>query len=236
MAIAIDLILVVILAACLITGYKKGLIDSVINLLGFFAAVILGYWMSGPLGDYYYRIFFHQAIAESYETSLSASAADGTTLSELIGSLPQALIDFLDKIGINAALFEQTYTEGVSAADEQIRRSIAEFVAQPTAQILSNILAFLTVFIVVLLALGIAKLILNLIFKLPILRTLNKMLGLLLGGVVGLLYVQVLSFILHAALPFLYTLQPTVFPAGLASQTFVFRYLCEHNLFYMMFG
>jgi len=237
MGFAIDLILAVLLAACLITGYQKGLIDSVIRLFGFLCAVVFGYRLSEPLGRYYYETFFREKIADSYESKLSELTSDiQNDWQSLIEEVPKALSDIFERLGITSEQLQQTYQDNAAYGEEQLRHSLAEYAARPMAEMISDVLAFLTVFVAVLLIVEIVKLILGLIFKLPILRTLNKSLGLLLGGVVGLLYTQVLSFLLWKALPFLYTQNPTVFPLNLPSKTVIFRYLCEYNLFYTIFS
>ena len=81
----------------------------------------------------------------------------------------------------------------------------------------------MVLFLVSLLLLWILRHVLDLAAKLPVIKTANKILGLAVGAVLGVLIVWVLSAMLKLGLPYLSVMAPKVFPPDLFERSYVLR-------------
>ena len=66
--------------------------------------------------------------------------------------------------------------------------------------------------------------------KLPLLNSVNKMLGIILGALLGIFFAWVLAIAFEALLPKLAMLFPKVFKESTAETTIIMRFLYNFNL------
>lgn len=223
MNIAIDVILAVVTASCIISGWRKGFVDTVMRLVSFFIAVLGAYLFCSIPAGYMYSGIFLPKISNMIEDSILSGGA-GQTLAELFNTKPEFFTDILNRYSTVGEV-ESFYNSGqsVSVAD------ISAFMAEPIARTISNILGFVLVFIVLLIALGILTFLLDRICKLPVLKSANKLLGILSGAVSGLFFAWLIAAVAGGALPHLSKAYPEVFDPMTLENSIVLKWLYSFN-------
>ncbi len=223
MNIAIDIILAVIILSCLISGWRKGFVVTVMNLASFLLAGIGAYLFYSFPADYMYTKIFLPKLSFAIENSILSGSA-GMTLAELFESKPQFFVDILNRYStLRDAESYFSSGEAVSISD------ISEFMASPIAHTISNILGFVLVFIVLLIALGLITIFLDKVCKLPILKTANTLLGIILGALLGLLFAWLIAAVAGGALPHITKAYPEVFDPMTMENSIVLRWLYNFN-------
>ncbi|MBQ3182955.1 MAG: CvpA family protein [Clostridia bacterium] len=223
MNIAIDVILAVIIASCLISGWRKGFVDTVMKLASFLIAGVGAYLFYSVPSDYMYSKLFLPKISAMIEGSI-LSGSTGQTLAELFNQKPKFFTDILNRYSTVGEV-ESFYNSGeaVSITD------ISSFMADPVARAISNILGFALVFIALLIVLGIITFILDKICKLPVLKSANTLLGLILGAVLGLFFAWLIAAVAGGALPHLSKAYPEVFDPMTMENSIVLKWLYNFN-------
>ena len=223
MSIAVDIILAVIAASCLISGWRKGFVDAVMRLVSFILAGIGAFLFYSVPADYMYSKLFLPKISGMIEDSI-LSGSTGQSIAELFSQKPEFFTDILNRYSTVGEV-EGFYNSGEAVGIEEI----SSFMAEPLARGISNILGFGLVFIVLLIVLGIVTVILDKICKLPVLKSANKLLGLLLGTLAGLVFAWLIAAVIGGVLPHLSKAYPETFDPAIMENSIVLKWLYNFN-------
>lgn len=183
----LDLIVALSLVFSAYVGYKKGLTTLLVNLIGFFVAIVLAYMLKSSIVDFVIEktnvdTYMQQMITEGMDKALESKTSnkdDSKTFYE-------GLVENMDT------------TQTVDNVSKGVVRLILE-----TA-------AFIAIFICVNICTFIIKMLLNLVFDLPILSTINNVGGLVAGGVMGLFRVWIILAVLSIFVPMIAGLKPFI--------------------------
>lgn len=193
----LDVVLIVLLLLMMLYGYVKGFIGIVAKLVSVIIAFILAYLLSNTIGDYISNTNWGISIKTGVESRIS---------NELNNTEQTMLITLLqDKIGV--------------ADEDSVINKISDYVFTG--------IGFVIVFIGSRIILWIAQKILESIFELPILKTFNK-----LGGVIAaaILFIIEVSIIL-AAIKSLSTLAFMSSTVNVIEASVITKLLYSHNIF-----
>lgn len=188
----------VIILLLILIGVYRGIIRTLLNLIGLALNAFLSYYISGPLAQGMYDTFFKQkvitkiqeAVAQkgvsvAYESALSDLP---DWLSKMVGAANQLTGQGIDKLVSNYNLSnDQTF-------------SIAKAIEAQLAPVIVAIMAVIIVFILFFLLMIIIKLIIRLILRAlngRVLRTVDRFFGGLLGGVEGVILVYFLCSVFN---------------------------------------
>lgn len=207
MNIALDMLTVVVLAICVYGGLKKGFVETLMNLVGSIAALILAFMFSGTLGQMisakWISPFFEKSVLNMLSNFTSAPVNDAASvpIEKLLSEGGKAFQNLLSKFGVSGASVQQSM-DSASQNLAVARENAVKAIYQPAADAISHFIAFLLIFVLVLVAVFILTKLLNGIFSLPILSGVNKMAGLAIGAFQGLLIVCGLSLLIGMAIPY----------------------------------
>ena len=223
MNIAIDIILALVIASCVISGWRKGFVKAVMNLTSFLIAGVGAYLFCSIPSDYMYSEFFLPKMTDMIEKSI-LSGSTGQTLAELFNSKPRFFTDILNRYSTVGEV-ESFYNAGESVSVTDI----SSFMASPIARTVSNILGFALIFIVLLVALSVLTLILDKACKLPVLKSANALLGIVSGAVLGLFFAWLIAAVIGGALPHLSKAYPEAFEPSVLESSVVLKWLYNFN-------
>lgn len=230
MSIIIDFILIIIGVSAVITGYKNGLMKTVLSFARSIVALIVAYAFTPYLSSVFYDSFILGRIADGIEKTVDSLSLNGGEydFQKLLEDAPKVLSQMLDKYDVS---FESlnTFVSGMTETGEAAVRQISEFISSPVATVISNALAFIIIYAVVYFALFIVSKLIEAIFKAPILKTADKVGGLALGVVNGLFVLWVLSMVLSFAVTALGSVAPDWFGASVVENSFVFQFFSKIN-------
>lgn len=200
MSIIIDLIALAIILVCIILGYSKGFIKSVMGLISLIVAIAVATYFqafaANIIKSEIIEPYFVNKTADTF-TSLMNGGSEIIEPEQIFEDRPTDLVDTTEGYGFSVDDLKDFYENNIKGIFESddikgISEKLSEFLVENSVDTVSNVLGFTAVFIVALIALAIIQLVLNLIFKLPILKTANKLLGAVFGILKGVLFVVIL--------------------------------------------
>ncbi len=189
----IDIILIVILVSCVIDGRRKGFIKMILSVAATVIALIIAKTYAEPVAAWINDSFVHQAVVDSIARAISDSVGNGAAA--IANALPDYIVRAAEAIGLTAQGITADLGSNVTAvqASEQICNAVEGAFIIPAIQIVS----FFVIFAIGSAVLKFVASLINGIFKLPLIKTANKLLGAVLGGVKGIIAVTVIGFVLY---------------------------------------
>lgn len=177
-------LLIIVLAIILVNawiGRRIGLIKIVFSLFSFIISLSLSTWISPQInGMLKKNETFYNKVYDKVEEMLALEDRETSDQDEMIDKLP------LPKS------IKETLIENKEKQEENIKSYI---VTQVTG-IVINVMAYILTFVIVFIALWVLSTALNIISKLPILNRINKISGLIVGGLQGLIVVWILFLLI----------------------------------------
>lgn len=178
MGIVVDLIIVVILAGCIITGIKKGLTGSIIKLVSFIVALVLAFMLYKPVAA---AITKNTQIDENIQNTIIQTFSKEKEETPGDSSQEQNM----------PTKFVQDINSKIENETTDARNKIVEETAKTTTTTIINIGSGIIVFIVARILLVIVSLFAKTITNLPIISQIDKIGGLAYGAIEGMLVIYI---------------------------------------------
>ncbi|MBQ6261970.1 MAG: CvpA family protein [Clostridia bacterium] len=238
--IAVDAFILIICAVIVIRSVRIGFIKSVMGLLKGVVSFIAAYAFTPILGGFIKDKFILPSLSGNIADTIRSVVrdADGVSgVSQIISGANDAVSNvgsILERYGVTA----KEVSDAASAAPtkEAAVKTAADTIADPVAGTISNCIAFILIFVVVFLALVILTHVLDSIFHLPVLKTANKVFGLIFGILEALIFAYVLSNVAGFALVALESVDPNVFGQKVIDGSFVMRFFIKIDLLKLISG
>ena len=242
--IIIDVVVILFIAISAFIGYKKGLSDIIINIIGIIVALILAFSFKGVVADFIEsKTGIASTLKESISTSIKNSAEEKLNISigknEELEQNKEEKKDEVEKVQDNEKT-EEVEEEKVKEDDKKTnpfidslveKMGVEQGVDNISAKVVNFIMqtaCFIAIFAVVYLCAFILKMMLNIVFKLPILSTINKTGGLVASIIISIIKLWVILGIISFISP--------IFPAALEfiNTTYITKVLYSTNLIVML--
>ena len=198
MSLAIDIILVVIFASFVLTAVKKGFILSLLEFAAVILALVMAYNFSPKVAETAYDGFVKEATIKTIETQIeeNVSLQETTTQTQLLlESIPDYMVSVADFMGVSVDDIKQSVASS-KLTSENIATELVEKIAQPIIIGALTALSFVVLAIVLLFVLKFLAQIIAKIFKIPVIKTVNNLLGGILGACKGFAVVLFICTIL----------------------------------------
>lgn len=198
MSIVLDVILVVIFAAFVLTAAKKGFVKTLLELVAVAAALILSYQLSPVVAQGAYDGFVKESmvtaieeqIDENFDTSTAAKKAEVTL---------EALPDFMVSLASSAGVEINDIKAKIASekfSSQNIATELVEKVAEPIVIGAMTIVIFMILAIILIFALKFVAHLVSKLFDVPLIGTANKILGGALGACKGVIVIIFICTIL----------------------------------------
>lgn len=186
-----DLVVILILALCVLIGWKRGLMLSVVSSLSIVIAIVLAIVLNPivakglnatGLPETFSNGIYEKLEEISEEKFENAASVEGGKLVEEM-QLPSFIEDYLEKNvdGLHS-----------SGAFGTVARSISD----SAAALLIRIISMIIVFVLVIILMIVLKIVIKGVRQLPVIKQFDKAGGLIFGFVQGLLILCVLALLL----------------------------------------
>ena len=187
----IDIILIVVFAGCIIDGRKKGFVKMILSVVATVIALFIAKEYAEPVANWINESFVHGRIVESISRAISDSVGSGAAA--IANALPDYIVRAAEAIGLSAKEITADLGSNVTSvqAAEQICTAVEGAFIVPAIKIVS----FFIIFAIGSAVLNFAASFINGIFKLPLIKSVNKLLGAILGGVKGLIAVLIIGLV-----------------------------------------
>ena len=188
----IDIIIIAIMAACILAGYRKGLIGVAFHLVSFIIAILVALLLHGPISNF---IIQNTQIDDKIEdmivknTDPSRFEEGQTNLTKEEQNMPKIVVNYI----------QEAIQDNVNNAKNNIEDVIAERIAITIINIATIIILFILVRIILIVINKIG----DMIAKLPIISQFNKTGGIIYGVIEGLFLIYVLLALCLIITPFI---------------------------------
>lgn len=235
MSFIIDILILSIIAFTVFKGARRGFVKSVMSLASLIIAFIIANIYSPAMSLWYYNKFILSSVTEKISSFISGFipvGSDTLNMSKLFGE--GTFVEMLERYGADNEKLQAAYgsvTDATTAKIEELSASIA----QPVASTISDALAFASIFFGALIILWVVTIIINMVFKLPVLRTANKVLGIVFGVVCALLYSWIFAIVAVWAINALGAVEPEMFGPSVVDNSVLLKFFNANNPLRLMF-
>lgn len=199
MSLVLDIILVVIFAAFVLTAAKKGFVKTLLELVASILALVLAYQLSPHVAQGAYEGVVKESLVtsieeqldENFNTSTAAKKAEVT-----LDALPDFVVSLASSAGVNVDDVKAKI-KSEKFSSENIAAELVEKVAEPIVVGALTIVFFMILAILLLFALKFLAHIISKLFDVPLIGTANKLLGALLGTCKGVIVIVFLCTVLE---------------------------------------
>ena len=187
----IDILMIIIIIGSFFDGRRRGFVKTVLSIVATLIAVFFAYEYAQPVAAWFNDAFVHQRVAKSIANVITENIANGTQA--VTDALPNYIIRAAEAAGISAGELISSAGAGIDAAKigEQLCSALEGVFILPAIKAV----AFFVIFAVCSGILAIVIAVIDSIFKLPVIKSLNKLLGGVLGAVKGLIGVLIVSVV-----------------------------------------
>ncbi|MBO5511525.1 MAG: CvpA family protein [Clostridia bacterium] len=194
MQLVIDILLVVIFGLLVFRGWWRGFMKSVLSLGRLILSLVITIVFGASFAAWIDAKFVNPPVFEAVFKKLSDVAAEVTASAEggidaLVEKIPEAFRGYLDLETVDP-------TAEINALVEQWSHTVADGISKIVATVIGYILLFVLAFLV----LTVVIFIVTRFAKLPAIKTVDKLLGLVVGLFSGAVAVIFISVILSAIL------------------------------------
>lgn len=194
MSIILDVILVAIFAAYVITAAKKGFIRTLLELVAVVAAIFLSFQISPLASQTVYDGFVEEQIVNALEEQISENI-DSLSVTEKTNAVLDSIPDFAVSLASSAGVEISDIKAQISAQkfdSQNLAQSLVDKIAEPIVVGALTIIIFILLSLVLMLVLKIAAKYISKLFDIPLVKSVNKSLGGVLGAIKGALVVVVI--------------------------------------------
>lgn len=189
----IDIAIVLIILAFLFLGYIRGMIKVAFKFASLILAIILAIILHDPVSNF---IINHTSIDEKIESTISENikitkqdTSEGEKIVIEEANLPEVIMNNIKDSA------RTTVNNVVEDAQTQVAKQLSKAII--------NLFILLVIFIVVKIALDVIAKILDLISKLPVIHQFDKIGGIIIGALEGIVIVYILLAICLTISPFI---------------------------------
>ena len=192
----LDIAVAAIFALTVFFAWKNGFIKTLVSAASFAICLAVTVIFVSPLSNAIQRTGIAERVKNTTEEHISNYLADSSLsgVEELFEGKSEAFNTLIRVAGIDNETLKSWYAENDGASDRGNVR-LAARISEPLVSLLSSLAAVIILFFGTKLILFILSRVLDGVMHLPVLRTCNKVFGILLGILLALVRVALLCFV-----------------------------------------
>lgn len=201
MSVVLDIAVVAIVAIMILAGYKRGLLNSVIDFAGVIVAAVLSSFVASLLAVSVYNGLIMNKVVETVQSACSSipSYATATQQAEkLFSALPDYAVNALSFSGIDV----NTLSSKISSANVDVPQLVESLIRPTVVRLISTIITIVLFIIFTILIAFIAKFLTKAINAVG-LSVINRIGGAAFGAVKAIVLIMVLTLVLYFVMMFL---------------------------------
>jgi len=192
----IDIVVILIIVLTAFIGYKRGFIKTVISLSAFFIAIIVSLLLYKPVAVILTeKTSIDEWIKERVMNTRVTTSGDTIVLvteekkEEVETSNEELNVETEEEKqnAVTAILSDLPNTISQSLNISQIKENAKQELANKLSELIMNLLSLIVIFLLVRITLIVAEFLLNSAAELPVIKQINEVLGMTLGGILGLI-------------------------------------------------
>lgn len=216
----LDIILVLLIAVPIIASTKRGFVKSISRVVCVALGIILAITLTPAFTEKINAIGIRDGLHEKIYETVSSIVPDDIEAGEAAVLEGSELNVYLQNLGINIDSMIGEAGDSIDAIVE----SVSDFVADKLIYALCFLIIYVAVYLLALFVFWV----ISKIVSLPVLKSFDRFLGFVLGIVIALLMVMLYYTLMNSFLPYLNTVNPSLFPTDIAESTFLYRFLIDY--------
>lgn len=225
--ILLDLIIVAIAGITVYTAYKRGFVKTFISAVSSVLALIVVMLFTAPLASALANTAAANSVREKTAAFIDGLVAnsEASDALELAQDTTGDLYNVLRSVGIDSGEFSDWLENAANQTEEAFREGLVEYISGPVATLIMRAVAMLILYLGSLIVLKIAAALLSgVIEHLPFLRQANHALGMVLGGVMAVVYVFLFCAVVGILINTSSLTGLTLFDRIVPEETYLFRW------------
>jgi uncharacterized membrane protein required for colicin V production len=219
----LDIAIGLFMLYAVVMGYIHGVVRSLFNLLGYIVAALITH--------FYYPIVKKMIVdLTSFDDKMNHFVTD--KLQQMGAQSAQATVTVSDLNAMNQLPLPNKIKESIQTSLTSSANAVTENIASVVTDVIISFLAIVGLFLIVLLIFKITSAIFDLIAKLPVLKTFNKLGGVLFGFVKGYIVISVLFVVMISVL----SLGTHPIVESLMKDSYAATFFIENNILLMWFS
>lgn len=167
------------------------------------------------------------------------NSLDGVNKDNVLKNIPQEIKDILSTLGISTEelgeKIEEILNDTAIKTFEDFRKSLIDYIVNPISRFISNIIAFILIFILAKILLGILAKILDLVTKFPVIKQFNRLGGMIIGLVYGIIIVCILCAVINIVRVYIPADNKLAITDEKIESTIVYKHFNNFNFFNLFF-
>lgn len=199
MSIILDAIIVLIILLFVFLSAKKGFVRTLIEVVGFIAAIAIALSVSTPIANFCYDTAVQPIVAKTVESSVIEG---GSNVNEAVDAVWNKLPAFLTEsnfINLSKDSITTSINNETAADTTQLINSINSIIKPAVSKLLAVLISVILVVVLLFVVKILAKLV-NKLFSFSLIGNINKtlggVLGLVKGVAVSVIFCMIISLIL----------------------------------------
>lgn len=191
----LDLIIIAIFALTVFFATKNGFVKTAISAVSFIVAIVITFCFAGTLADAIKTTTIADKIEAATEQKIEDVILENSISAvELIDGKSEAFNMLLAVSGVESGELEEFYNSLENKSFTPAKR-IAKKLSEPIINTVALIISVILLYFGTKILLAIVASVLDKIAKLPILKTYNKLLGVLLGILLAIVRISLFCFV-----------------------------------------
>ena len=185
MSYILDAIIILIILFGIITSAKKGFVRTLIEVVGFVAAIVIALTFSSLISNTVYDKMVEPTIAKTVEATVTEGAQDVTEAVDTVWNKMPKFITESSFLDLSKNEITQKVELSAAGGTEALTASISENFAKPVVTKLLSVILSVVLVIVLLFVVKISAKYINKLFSISFVGDINKTLGGILGIIKG---------------------------------------------------
>lgn len=185
MSLILDAIIILIILFFVFLSAKKGFVRTLIEVVGFVAAIVIALTLSSPIANVTYDKLIMPSVVKTVQNIANDGVANATNAIDAVWEKMPGFITDSSFLGLSKENITSSVQEQTATSTEQLAQQISDSFVKPAVTKLISLLISVVLVVVVLFVVKILAKYINKLFSFSVVGDINKTLGGVLGVVKG---------------------------------------------------
>lgn len=225
MGILLDTVILFLFILFIVSGFKSGMIKSLIGFIGTIIAFGLSLYLSNIVADFIYNNYIDNMLVSQINETLNEHISHNINdkAAAVFNELPYFLSGSLTMFGITHDRIKNVIESSTDNASNEIVKLLSPAVINIIRTVVMSIL-----FIIISMIVGFFVRTIKRVARIPVLRQVDQFFGALIGGCKCFIILSLITFLLKVFLPMSNSI-PEIFSRNTIDSTFLFRTFYDNN-------
>ena len=202
MSYILDAILVLIILITVFISAKKGFVRTLVEVVGFVAAIFIAFTFSSPIASGVYGKMVEPVIVKTVENVSTDTANNASDAVDAVWQKMPAFVTESSFLGLSKENISQQVESETANGVTELAKSVSNSFAKPVITKLLSVLISVILVVALIFVVKIAAKYINKLFSFSLIGTINKTLGGILGLVKGVALAVVFCMIITLIISF----------------------------------